>query len=198
MWDQRYSEEEYAFGTEPNDFLRSLLPQLPDGKALSIGDGEGRNGVWLAEQGLAVTSVDASAVGLEKARDLAFRHGVSIATVHADLADFDIGRARWDIIVSIFCHLPPPLRKQVHRDAVAGLRPGGMFVLEAYTPEQIAFGTGGPPTADLTMTLDSLRQELAGLKLLHAEEVEREVHEGCYHNGRSAVVQVLAVKGDAS
>jgi 2-polyprenyl-3-methyl-5-hydroxy-6-metoxy-1,4-benzoquinol methylase len=194
MWDQRYSDEEYAFGTEPNDFLRSVLMLLPDGKALCIGDGEGRNGVWLAEQGLAVTSVDASGVGLEKARALAHQRGVAIATVHMDLADFVIERETWDVIVSIFCHLPPPLRQRVHRAAVAGLRPNGMFVLEAYTPEQIAYGTGGPPTAELTMNLQALHQELAGLKLLHAEELEREVHEGRYHNGHSAVVQLLAIK----
>ena len=197
MWDERYSEDEYAFGTEPNDFLRSVLRLLPDGKALCLGDGEGRNGVWLAEQGLAVTSVDASGVGLGKARALAHQRGVAIATVHMDLADFIIERGAWDVIVSIFCHLPPPLRQRVHRDVVAGLRPGGMFVLEAYTPEQIVFGTGGPPTAELTMNLDALRQELAGLKLLRAEEMEREVHEGRYHNGRSAVVQVLALREGA-
>jgi SAM-dependent methyltransferase len=198
MWDERYSDEEYAFGTEANDFLRSVLQQLPDGKALCLGDGEGRNGVWLAEEGLAVTAVDTSSVGLEKARALAHNRGVAIATVHADLADFVIERETWDLVVSIFCHLPPPLRKRVHRDVVAGLRPGGMFVLEAYTPAQIAYGTGGPPTAELTMNLETLRRELAGLKLLHAVELEREVHEGRYHNGHSAVVQVLALKEGAA
>lgn len=194
MWDERYSTDEYAFGTEPNDFLRSVSNRLPSGKALCIGDGEGRNGVWLAEQGLAVTSVDASTVGLKKARALAFSRGVTIDTVHADLADFKFGYDSWDVIVSIFCHLPPSLRHQVHRNAVAGLKSGGILILEAYTPEQIVYGTGGPPTADLTMNLELLRQELDGLKFLHAEELERDVHEGRYHNGRSAVVQVLALK----
>ncbi len=197
MWDERYSEEAYAFGTEPNDFLRASLDQLPDGTALCIGDGEGRNGVWLAEQGFAVTSVDASSVGLEKARALGHQRGVAISTVHADLAGFDIGRNRWDLVISIFCHLPPPLRQRVHRDIVAGLRPGGVYVLEAYTPAQIAFGTGGPKTADMTMQLEDLRQELAGLTLLHGEELEREVHEGKYHNGHSAVVQLMAIKPGA-
>ena len=197
MWDERYSEDAYAFGTEPNDFLRASLDMLPDGTALCIGDGEGRNGVWLAEQGFAVTSVDASSVGMAKARALAHQRGVAISTVHADLAEFDIGHSRWDVVISIFCHLPPPLRRRVHRDIVAGLRPGGVFVLEAYTPAQIAFGTGGPKTADMTMQLASLRQELAGLTLLHGEELERDVHEGRYHNGHSAVVQLLAVKPGA-
>lgn len=197
MWDERYSEEAYAFGTEPNDFLRTSLKQLPDGTALCIGDGEGRNGVWLAEQGFAVTSVDASSVGLEKAKALAHQRGVALSTVHADLAEFEIGHEHWDVVVSIFCHLPPPLRRRVHRDIVAGLRPGGVFVLEAYTPAQIAFGTGGPKTADMTVQLAFLRQELEGLTLLHGEELEREVHEGKYHNGHSAVVQLLAVKPGA-
>ena len=197
MWDERYSEDAYAFGTEPNDFLRASLDMLPDGTALCIGDGEGRNGVWLAEQGFAVTSVDASSVGMAKARALAHQRGVAISTVHADLAEFDIGHSRWDVVISIFCHLPPPLRRRVHRDIVAGLRPGGVFVLEAYTPAQIAFGTGGPETADMTMPLASLRPELPGLTLLHGEELERDVHEGRYHNGHSAVVQLLVIKPGA-
>ena len=124
MWDERYSDEEYAFGTHPNDFLRSVLPQLPDGTALCIGDGEGRNGVWLAEQGLAVTSVDASGVGLEKARVLAHNRGVAIATVHKDLADFTIARESWDVVVSIFCHLPHQQRADLYRRCIRSMRPG--------------------------------------------------------------------------
>jgi 2-polyprenyl-3-methyl-5-hydroxy-6-metoxy-1,4-benzoquinol methylase len=194
MWDQRYSEPDYAFGTEPNDFLRAMADRLPRGRLLSLGEGEGRNAVWLAGQGFSVTAVDSSAVGLDKARHLAAERGVQIATCHADLAEFQIEPDAWDAVVSIFCHLPPALRRQVHRRVVQGLREGGMLLLEAYTPRQLAFGTGGPPVAELTMDLAGLRNELAGLELFHAEELEREVREGRYHTGHAAVVQVAGVR----
>jgi SAM-dependent methyltransferase len=194
MWDQRYNEPDYAYGTEPNDFLRAMADRLPPGRLLSLGEGEGRNAVWLAGQGFSVTAVDSSAVGLDKARRLAAERGVEIATCHADLAEFPIEPEDWDAVVSIFCHLPPALRRQVHRRVVQGLRKGGMLLLEAYTPRQLAFGTGGPPVAELTMDLLGLRNELAGLELFHAEELERDVCEGRYHTGRAAVVQVAGIK----
>ena len=115
MWDQRYSSETYAYGTEPNDFLVSVFDKLPAGKVLCIGEGEGRNAVWLARHGREVTAMDSSEVGLHKANMLAIKHGVNITTVYADLADFDIGMQCWDAIVSIFCHLPPELRHTVYR-----------------------------------------------------------------------------------
>lgn len=194
MWDERYSEPGFAYGTEPNDFLRERAAQLEPGRTLSLAEGEGRNAVFLAGLGHEVTAVDASAVGLDKARQLAAERGLDIDTRVADLAAFEIEPGAWDNIVSIFCHLPPEVRRRLHRAVVAGLRPGGMLLLEAYTPAQIALGTGGPPVPELTMTLDALREELAGLTFLHAAELEREVIEGRYHTGRAAVVQVLARK----
>jgi Cyclopropane fatty acid synthase and related methyltransferases len=193
-WDERYGGEEYVFGTEPNDFLKSVAARIPRGRVLCLADGEGRNGVFLAEQGCDVVSVDASAVGLEKARRLAESRGVTIETVQADLADYEIAPEAWDGVVSIFCHLPPELRRSVHQRVVAGLKPGGAFVLEAYTPDQLRYGTGGPPTADLMPTLAELRAELAGLAFEHAAETERAVVEGAGHTGLAAVVQVFAVK----
>jgi SAM-dependent methyltransferase len=194
MWDERYSAEGYAYGTEANGFLMAKADLLPTGRILCLGEGEGRNAVWLAEQGHEVTAVDASAVGLRKARGLAAERGVRITTIHADLAHFEIEPEVWDGIVSIFCHLPAPLRAEVHRRCVAGLRPGGIMLLEAYTPDQVGRGTGGPPTAALMMDAETLRRELAGLELLELEEGEREIHEGAFHNGTGAVVQLVARK----
>jgi SAM-dependent methyltransferase len=192
MWNERYSEPGYAYGTEPNVFLAAAAAQIPRGRVLSIGDGEGRNGVHLATLGHTVTSVDSSAVGLAKARALATARGVTIETVEADLAMFDIVPAAWEGIVSIFCHLPPALRRRVHAQAAQGLVPGGVLVLEAYTPAQLALGTGGPSQAEMMPTLAVLRDELAGLEFVHALELERDVQEGAFHHGRSAVVQVIA------
>lgn len=192
MWDERYSGKAYAYGTEPNDFLRSVTAQLPKGTVLCLGDGEGRNGVWLAEHGFDVTSLDASAVGLAKANRLADRRHVTVTTLHRDLQDYLIEPDRWDAIVSIFCHLPPDLRRRVHAQVVTGLKPGGMFVLEGYTPKQLEFVTGGPSSIELMMNLTELARELAGLELVLAKELQRDIFEGTFHHGPSAVVQLLA------
>lgn len=194
MWDERYGVEGYVYGTEPNGFLLARAGVLPLGKVLCLGEGEGRNAVWLAEQGHAVTAVDASAVGLRKARALAAGRGVRVTTVHVDLAYYRIEAESWDGIVSIFCHLPAALRAEVHRGCVEGLRPGGILLLEAYTPSQVGRGTGGPPTAALMMDAQSLRAELAGLELLELTEREREIHEGALHNGVGAVVELVGRK----
>ena len=194
MWDQRYDTAEYVYGTDPNDFLANVIAEMPKGRTLCIAEGEGRNAVFLAEHGHEVVAVDSSAVGLQKASRLAKERGVQITTVVADLAEFEIEPDSWDAIVSIFAHVPPAVRRPLHKSIVEGLRSGGMLVLEAYRPEQITLGTGGPPVSDLTMTLNALREELAGLSFRHASELERDVVEGLYHTGKGAVVQVIAVK----
>lgn len=194
MWDERYDTEEFVYGREPNAFLAGVSGMMPPGDVLCLAEGEGRNAVFLAKRGHRVLAVDSSAVGLAKAARLAEENGVRIETVTADLADFVIEPGRWDAIVSIFCHLPPDIRLPLHRQVVKGLRPGGLFVLEGYTPAQLALGTGGPPSAELMMTLAELREELAGLEFLQAGELERDVVEGRLHTGRGAVVQIVARK----
>ncbi|MET0100980.1 MAG: class I SAM-dependent methyltransferase [Sedimenticola sp.] len=194
MWNERYSHEAYAYGVEPNTFLTAMYNKLPSGRTLCIGEGEGRNAVWLAEQGNTVTAVDISEVGLKKANKLAQSHGVTITTVHADLTNYEIESGQWDAIVSIFCHLPPALRKDVHSRCVDGLRPGGVFLLEAYSPMQLEYKTGGPTTGEMMMDVPSLTTELGGLEFIHLQERIREINEGDFHRGAGAVVQVLAQK----
>jgi SAM-dependent methyltransferase len=194
IWDERYSQDGFAFGTEPNDFLSDTADRLPVGDVLCLGEGEGRNAVFLAERGHRVTAVDASSVGLEKTQRLAASRGVEVETVAADLEDYQLGVDRWDGVVSIFCHVPPNLRRRVHGRLAAALRPGGVFVMEAYTPEQLELGTGGPPVAELLYDPTEVFRELEGLELVIARELVREVHEGRYHNGPSAVMQICAVK----
>ena len=195
MWDERYGQEGFAFGTEPNDFLREVADRIPRGDVLCLGEGEGRNAVFLAERGYRVTAVDASSVGLDKTQRLAASRSTEVTTVLADLADYTIDAEAWDGVVSIFCHLPPVLRAEVHRQVVRGLRPGGVAVLEGYTPEQLDFGTGGPPVAELLYEPDTIFRDFADLELEIAHYGVRDVHEGRYHNGEAAVVQVLARKG---
>ena len=194
MWDEEYSVDEYVYGTEPNDFLLSMTGNLKKGRVLCLAEGEGRNAAHLAKEGFTATAVDSSRVGLAKAERLAMKNRVSIETVFADLADYTIIENSWDSIVSISCHLPPDLRKRIHKGVVTGLRKGGTYLLEAYTPKQLEFGTGGPPSAEFMMDLETLREELSGLKIVHGVEVIRDVVEGINHTGKGSVVQVLAMR----
>ena len=196
MWDQRYSNEEFAYGTEPNDFLKSEFAQIPKGgKVLCLAEGEGRNAVFLAKQGYQVTAVDQSPVGLVKAKNFAAQNGVEISTIVADLNDYDLGENTWDGIVSIAAHVPPFLRKQLHTQVVKSLKSNGVFILEAYIERHLEMdGVGGPPNKELLMSLEELTIELNGLEFVIGQEVDRHISEGKYHQGESAVVQVVARK----
>lgn len=198
IWEDRYNGTEFLYGTEPNDFLRSqlnvLAPTMGSNDALCYADGEGRNSVYVAEQGWRTTAVDLTRTGIAKGQQLAEMQGVHVTGIVADLAEWDLGVDRWDLIVSIFAHLPPDVRRDLHRRVVIALRPGATFILEAYTPDQIGRGTGGPPDAALTMTATGLRDELKGLAISELAERERSVVEGTGHTGAASVVQLVAHK----
>ncbi|WP_455211136.1 SAM-dependent methyltransferase [Kaarinaea lacus] len=194
MWDERYSADEYIYGKDPNEFLANAASNIPKGKVLCIAEGEGRNAVYLATHGYEVVAVDSSSVGLEKAKKLANERGVTIETIVADLAHFEIEPEGWNGIVSIFAHLPPQVRKELHKKVVQGLRPGGVLILEAYRPDQLKYKTGGPPNAEFMMTLEGLEEELAGLEFEYGVELDRDVVEGQFHTGKGAVVQIIGRK----
>ena len=192
FWNDRYAGAGYVYGQAPNAFVTEMARHIPTGPVLCLAEGEGRNAAHLATFGHSVTAVDQSEVGLTKARRLAAVRGIVIQTVVANLGDYRIVPGAWAGIIATFAHLPPTLRRGVHAAAAQGLQAGGVFILEAYTPAQLAFGTGGPKAPELLMTLAALREELAGLEFLVAREVERDISEGESHTGRSAVVQVVA------
>lgn len=194
FWDERYAEPDFTYGTEPNDFLREMATRIPPGPVLGLGEGQGRNAVFLAGLGHAVTAVDQSAVGLARARELAASRGVALSTVVADLGEFDPGPAPWSGIVSIFCHVPSALRRRLYPRCAEVLAPGGVLILESYTPAQLAYTTGGPKEPDLLCTLPELGELLPGLDLEVGREAVREIREGPYHHGLGAVVQVVARK----
>lgn len=195
MWDERYAADEYVYGTTVNDFLAAECHRIPPGRVLCLAEGEGRNAVHLAQLGFDVTGVDASSVGLAKAQRLAASRQVTLHTVVADLATFDPGVSAWHGIVSIFGHLPADVRRTVLGRVAAALAPGGVFLLEAYTPRHRELGrVGGPPQIDWLASLDTLKGELGDLEFVVGREVEREVNEGHQHSGPSFVVQVVARK----
>lgn len=192
FWDERFSGDGFAYGTAPNDFLVQASAYLKNGGTiLSIGEGEGRNAVFLAGLGHVVTAIDQSEVGLAKARKLAAQSGHNIATVTADLATFDFGADKYDAIISIFCHLPSALRKNVHAKIKHSLKKGGVFITELYSPEQIKNDTGGPKDADMLVTLDELIADFSGFELLQGKSINRDVTEGEFHKGIAAVTQYV-------
>lgn len=195
MWNERYREQGFAYGKQPNDFLAESVSLLaPESNILCLAEGEGRNAVFLAALGHRVTAVDYSEVGLAKAHSLARERQVTIDTIVADLGDFIIEPDNYNVIVSIFCHLPPPLRKALHFQVCKGLRPGGVLILEGFSKEQIERNTGGPRNSDLLMDLDEIKQELSELTLNHASVLDREIHEGSYHNGLGSVIQIIGTR----
>lgn len=194
-WDERYSGEEYVFGTEPNDFLVSVADKIrKGGKVLSLCEGEGRNGCFLARKGFKITAVDGSKVGLEKAKKLAAAGNVKIKFIVSDLENYEIKPDSWDAIVLIFAHFPPDLRKKVHAAIVRGLKKGGIYILEAFSPGQLQYDTGGPKDIEKLYDLNTVKKELEGLNFEIACEVTRDVYEGERHSGKSAVVRILARK----
>lgn len=195
MWDKRYSEEGFAYGEGPNDFLAKHYSRIkPNGNVLCIAEGEGRNALFLARKGFKVTAVDFSEVGMSKAKKIAEKENLPLETIVSDLEVFDLGEAKWDAVISIFAHLPPTIRKIVHGRIETSLKDGGLLILEAYRPEQLELGTGGPPKRDMMMNLEILRMEIPHLKPELQQEMERNIHEGKYHNGLSAVVQYIGKK----
>ena len=194
-WDERYNSSEYLFGTEPNDFLASIADRIqPSSRVLCLADGEGRNGVYLASLSHLVTSIDQSRTGLDKAERLAAEKNVPIQTIQADLGEYKLGVESWDCIVSIFFHLSPELRSVIYPRVISALAPGGLLILESYTPEQLNYGTGGPPLADHMLTPDDLEGYFRPLTIEHLWQREREVIEGSGHTGMASVVQLLARK----
>lgn len=198
MWDQRYNEAGFAYGTEANDFLKEEFHKIPaGGRVLCLAEGEGRNAVFLAQKGYQVTAMDLSEVGLNKALKLASDKGVNILTQVADLAEYALGDAQWDGIVSIWAHLPEAIQQRVHAQIAPALKQGGVFILEAYTYQQTSMeGVGGPPATqkDRFVSLEDLQSELAELEEVTGIEKHRTISEGTRHQGLSAVVQFVSYK----
>lgn len=193
MWNERYSAEEYIYGTEPNSFLVEHAKSL-SGPVLSLAEGEGRNAVFLASLGLEVLGVDNSEVGLAKARKLAESRGVTIQTEVVDLAQYEPTANGFGAVVSIFAHLPSALRARLYPLVERSLKPGGMILLEAYSKEQITRNTGGPKDVDMLMSAADLEMAFPNCEMVLLQEIEREVVEGTFHTGVACVVQFLGRK----
>lgn len=195
-WDERYARPGFLFGEAPNVFLKSQLPLLKPGMSvLAIADGEGRNGVWLAEQGLQVHAVDASKVALEKSRQLAARRGVGLQWEEVDLLTWSWPQGTYDAVVAIFIQFPGPEgRARQFAGIRQALKPGGVLIMQGYTPRQLEYGTGGPPHAENMYTPELLRAAFGDWAILHLAEHDDPIDEGAGHSGMSALIDLVARK----
>jgi SAM-dependent methyltransferase len=199
-WNARFQGEDYLFGTSPNRFLVSQAYRLKPGqRALAIADGEGRNGVFLAQRGLKVLSADFSPVALAKARRLAAREGLALETVCADFARWQWESERFGVVVGIFIQFADAaLRSRLFEGIRTTLKPGGIVLIQGYRPEQLRYGTGGPKEIDHLYTAAILRAAFAGFEILHLAEHNEVIREGSGHNGMSALIDLVARKPDAA
>ena len=198
MWSTRYRDagEDYVFGITPNRFLAAQSALLGSGRtALSVADGEGRNAVWLAEQGLRVTATEISPVALEKARKLAAGRHVEVDFVLADAVAWDYPEAAFDFVVGIFIQFADPVqRARIFAGMARALRPGGHLIVQGYTPKQLEYRTGGPSAVENLYTAELLRTAFPGLDIVHLQEYEDVLDEGVGHKGQSALVGLVARK----
>lgn len=193
MWEERYAADEYAYGEEPNAFFKACLDRLPtSGRLLLPGEGEGRNAVYAARQGWKVDAFDFSAAGRKKGLRLAERHGVHIEYEVADYETAHIEPGAYDAVALIFTHKHESIRRRVHRRLASALKPGGHLFLEAYSPDQLAYGTGGPSNAQLLYAVEDLREDFSDLEIVELEKVDAEIQEGLYHTGLASVVRLIA------
>jgi len=195
-WEKRFSVPDYVFGTEPNVFLKSQAAALPkSGTALAIADGEGRNGVWLAEHGLDVLSIDWSPTALGKARALAKRRGVTLRTEQVDLVQWRWPAAEFDVIAAIFIQfLTPDERRQVFDGMCNALRPRGLLLIEGYRPEQLNYKTGGPSLVENLYTRALLEAEFGSLSEVQITEHDSMTSEGTGHVGMAALIDLVGRK----
>lgn len=195
-WNQRFAAAEYVFGTAPNAFLAAHAALFKAGqRALCVADGEGRNSVWLAEQGLEVTAFDFSPIALEKARRLAAGRGVGVRYELASVADWRWRAGEFDVVVAIFIQFVVPAARRILFERMsASLKPGGLLLVEGYTPAQLKHGTGGPKQVDQLYTEELLRQAFGSLEIVELKAYEAELDEGTRHRGMSAVIDLVARK----
>lgn len=198
MWNERYSHPDYVFGTEPNAFLASCADLFQPGQsALCVADGEGRNSVWLATQGLSVTAFDASNFGLEKARRLADQRGVAVDYHLANIEDWNWSRDCFDVVAAIFIQFATPdLRTKIFEGMKRTVRPGGLIVMQGYRPKQIEYGTGGPGRPEQLYTRELLDVAFSDFEIVRLDEHDSELREGPGHAGISALIDLVARKAE--
>lgn len=193
-WDQRYNSEAYVYGTEPNLHFKAFIDKLRPGKILLPGEGEGRNAVYAASKGWEVTAMDQSHQACRKALLLAERNDLTIDYHVSDILAFDPPMKDFDVVSLVFVHLPPDIRQKIHRQLIQMLKPGGLFHMVAFSPEQLQYQSGGPKDLALLYDEDILRSDLQPLQDLQCVEIDGYFEEGAFHHGRYQAIEVIGIR----
>lgn len=198
FWDQMFTGDEYRYGKEPNAFVAEQLPvhAVQGGRVLCVGDGEGRNGVWCASRGFDTVAMEPSTAGVARIRALAAEKGVTLTVVQDLMPSSQLTPGSFDAVVLSFIHVPPVARPAFHAACVDALKPGGVIVLEAFTPAQIhnSRKSGGPAIVDMMFTAELLAADFAALEIIVLAEQTVELNEGAGHSGEADVVRLVARK----
>ena len=196
-WEASYAAVDNLFGTQPSELLQSCRPYLQAGrKVLAVGDGEGRNGVWLAEQGLEVLSIDLSPTALQRARELAARRNTRIETLCTDLCQWSWPVETFDLVTLIFVHFPPALRRTLHHNMIAALKPGGLVIIEAFHTDQLKYGTGGPDDPAMLYHEDLMEEDFGGMEILENSKAMTEVVKAGEPKGEGMSLRFVARRAD--
>lgn len=193
FWDEKFNSDEYIYGKEPNNFLKSFLDQVNPGKILLPGDGEGRNAVYAAKKGWDVTALDYSTTGKEKALKLAEQNQVSISFHTSDAETFD-STEKFDLIAIIFLHFTPDVRTTVHHKFTHLLKPGGTVLMECFSKDQMENNSGGPKSVDLLYNETEIERDFKELDIKQLKKTEVELNEGSHHKGKASVIRMIAEK----
>lgn len=197
FWNERFNKEEFIFGTEPNEYLveQSNRYLKPGNKVLCIADGEGRNGVWLAKQGMRVVGFDASDIALSKAKKFAQDNHVEVEYTFSDTDSYPWPKNAYDAVVGIFIQFADPdMRQRIFQKTYETLQPGGIFILQGYTPKQLEYKTGGPSLIEHLYTEDLIRDLAKEFSILELRSYEKVLSEGARHEGMSALLGMVAQK----
>lgn len=194
FWNERYSEQEFAYGTEPNRFFADQLDSLKPGNIILPADGEGRNSVYAAEKGWSVTAVDYSESGKQKALKLSSEKRVEIRFELSDLSEYDFGNEVYDAAAFIYVHLPRSIIKDVYQNVIQGLKLGAKIIVEVYSTNQLGRDSGGPTDERVLYTVEKLRDLLSGTNIEWIKELEIDLSEGKYHVGKAMVIRAVAEK----
>lgn len=194
FWNERYAENEFVYGKEPNAFFKQKLTALKPGKLLLPCDGEGRNAVYAATQNWEVYAFDQSEMGKEKCMQLAHHFNVALNYEIADALEIDLGENVYDLIALIYAHFPATIRNTIHQKCIRALKPGATLILEAFNPLQLNNNSGGPKATDMLYTKTILATDFSDLKIEYLEELNTNLDEGLYHIGVADVIRLVATK----
>lgn len=195
FWEERYSEEGYAYGEKPNVFFKEFIDNNKAGKILLPAEGEGRNAVYAALKGWQVDAYDFSETAIENCKAFAQKHNVEINYRHASHDDLSQYDQSYDAIALIYAHVGNDFRQQFHQQLLSLLKSGGAFLMEAFTPEQLGRASGGPKSIDMLYSLDDVIHDFESecdFKMI--KELEEELDEGKYHVGKAKFIRMLALK----